>query len=346
MEKAATEWTLGELARLFNGELRGPEDHRVARPAPAASDDALGLGFATSEKYLEAGVKSGVGALLVPRECPPIPKPAIAVDDPRGTFGRFLAMNARPLPIAPGIHPTAVVDALAEVDPGASIGAYAVVERGARIGPGCRVYPFAYIGEDCVLEERVSVLPHAVLVANVHVGARSLIQPAAVLGTEGFGFVWDGTRQMKVPQVGGVTLGQDVEIGSLTAVDRATAGQTTIGDGTKLDNLIQIGHNSQVGKHTVMASFVGISGSSTIGDRVTIAGQAATSDHVNVCSDVTLGGRTGVTKDITEPGTYWGTPVRPFNDELRSIALARKIPSLFDRVKELERRLAELEKND
>jgi UDP-3-O-[3-hydroxymyristoyl] glucosamine N-acyltransferase len=343
MEKQPDFWTLGELAESFRGELRGPADLPIARPAPAQSSDPQGLAFVTSEAYLRLALESAVGALLVPRQTPAISKPAIAVDDPRTTFGRFLAMCHRPLPIAEGIHPAAIVSPEAAIDPTASIGPLAVVERGARIGPDARIYPFAYIGEDCQVGPGSVVYPHAVLYQSVRLGSRCTIHAGTVLGADGFGYVWDGERRVKIPQVGGVALGDDVEIGALTGVDRATSGDTVIGKGTKLDNLIQVGHNCEIGEHTVVAALVGISGSTTIGDRVTLGGQTATSDHVTIASDTVFGGRTGITKDVLEAGTYWGLPARPIGEAMRAMTLQNKLPSLLERIRKLEARLKALE---
>jgi len=330
-------WTLGELAQAFGGELVGPADLRVKRPVPADSEDGDGLTFAESDEYLRRAEAGGAGAVLAPRGSAPEGKPKILVDRPREAFGRFLAMNARPLPIETGIHPTAIVSPEATVPASASVGPYAVIERGAKIGENVRIYPFCYVGENCQVGDRTVLYPHVVLYQDVHVGAKAVIHAGAILGADGFGFAWDGSRHMKIPQVGGVTLSDDVEVGALTAIDRATAGNTQVGQGTKLDNLIQVGHNTRIGSHTVIASQTGISGSTTIGNRVTIAGQVATSDHVTVCDDVILGGRSGVTGNITEPGAYFGLPARPLGEAMRNLLLVTKLQDLFKRVKNLEK---------
>jgi len=341
MENQVPGWTLGELAQLLNGELRGPAELRIARPVPADGHDELGLTFAETEEFLRQAGAGGAAAVLIPKESEFASKPAIAVDRPRESFGRFLAMCARPLPINAAVHPTAIVSPEASVATTASIGPYAVIERGARIGEHVRVHAFSYVGENCQVGDGSVLFPHVVLYQDVTVGARAILHSGAVLGADGFGFVWDGQRRVKVPQVGGVSLGDDVEVGANTCVDRATMGQTTIAGGTKLDNLVQIGHNSRIGAHTVIASQTGIAGSTRIGDRVTIAGQAATSDHVSVADDVTLAGRTGVTNDIKEKGTYFGLPARPVGDAIKSMVLSTKLPELFRRLREVERKLEE-----
>lgn len=335
--------TLGEIARWVDGRLHGPEDHPVERPVPADSDDPAGLAFVSSKGFLEVFERSRAGAALVPEDLRPSSKPHIVVEDPRSAFGLVLARFDRPLPLNPGVHPAAIVSGEARVSPTAQVGPYAVVEAGAKVGPGVRVYPFAYVGEGCELGEGTVVYPHAVLYRDVQTGKRCVVHAGAVLGADGFGFVWDGQRRVKVPQVGRVVLGDEVEIGANAAVDRATAGETVIGNGSKLDNLVQIGHNVRIGEHTVAAAQVGVAGSTTIGNRVTIAGQVAFSDHVEVCDDVVLGGRSAVIQHIREPGEYLGFPARPLGEAMRALAVSAKLPELAARLRRLEERVRDLE---
>ncbi len=349
MATTTRSWTLGELAGLLGGELDGPTEHRIHRPVQAGSSDPEGITFAESAEYLARVIDTTVGAVLAPRGAPSIGIPTIQVDRPRQAFGKLLVLFDRELPIAPGVHPTAVVSDEAQISDTASIGAYAVVERGARIGSDTRVFAFAYIGDECVVGEGVTIYPHAVLYQDVVVGDRSIIHAGAVLGADGFGFVWDGpaqSKRVKVPQVGRVEIGPDVEIGALTTIDRATAGSTVIHEGAKLDNLVQIGHNCEIGEHTVIASQTAVGGSSKLGRRNEVGGQVAVSDHVSIGDDVMLAGRTGVTKDIPEPGIYWGLPAKPIVAAKRISALVSRLPEIYRYIKELERRIAALEKND
>ncbi len=343
MESAARSWTLGEIASLLNGELRGPADLRVSRPVPADSDDPEGLAFAENESYLKKAEAAAVGALLVPRSMRATEKPCIAVDDPRMTFGMILGMTARPLAIEPGVHPTAIVHPEATVAPTASVGAYTVVERGAAIGERCRVHAFCYVGENCRLGNDVLMYPHVVLVQDVEVGAKTILHGGCVLGTDGFGFVRVSGRMMKVPQVGRIALGEDVEIGALTAVDRATAGETRIGRGTKIDNLVQIAHNVNLGEDGVMAGQVGIAGSTRIGDRFVMGGQAGVGDHVTIVDDVHLSGRASVYNDLKNPGQYVGNPAVPGLRGARSALIAQQLPEMLNRIRALEKKVAELE---
>jgi UDP-3-O-[3-hydroxymyristoyl] glucosamine N-acyltransferase len=271
-------------------------------------------------------------------------KPHIQVDSPRASFAMLLALSARPLPIEQGIHSTALVSESAEVHESASIGPYVVVESGAKIEAGARVYPFCYVGEGCTVGENAILYPNVTLYQDVEVGARTIIHSSAVLGADGFGFVWDGKRRVKIPQVGRVVIGEDAEIGAATTIDRATAGETSIGRGTKLDNLVQVGHNCRIGEDGVIAGQCGISGSCVIGDRFVMGGQGALSDHATVTDDVIFAGRTATSQDITEPGAYFGVPAGPANEMLRAFVLQPKLPEMFSRLRKLERRLEELEK--
>ncbi len=345
MEKNAPPWTLGQLAQMLQGELCGPADKLIEKPVNSSSQDATGIAFAEDEDHVKKAEESGLGAVLV---APGVTtaKPSIQVASPRSSFGRLLALSVRPLPMNAGCHPTAIVDRDARVHETASIGPYAVVERGASIGQNSRIFAFSYIGEGCTVGDDCSIHPHVVLYQDVTVGNGTVIHSGTVVGADGFGYYWDGSKRVKVPQVGGVYLGDNVEIGALTAIDRATAGTTSIGDGTKIDNFCQIAHNVEIGEHTVIAAMAGISGSAKIGSRVTMAGGVDLRDHVSIVDDVVLGGRTGVAQDITKPGTYFGIPAMPMTDALRNMVIATRLPELVARLRKLERRVDSVKKGD
>jgi len=330
---------------LLKGELCGPAGLPIARPAPVDSDDPLGIAFCESESYLATAEKSGVGAILVGHDITST-KPHIKVDMPRVAFGKLLALSVRPLPIDPGIHPSAIVSPNASVHESASIGPFVVIESGASIGAGARIYSFTYVGENCSVGEDAVLYPNVTLYQDVEVGARAVIHGSAVLGSDGFGFVWDGKRRIKVPQVGRVVIGDDAEIGAATTIDRATAGETVIGRGTKLDNLIQIGHNCRIGEDGVIAGQSGISGSCVVGDRFVMAGQCGLSDHATITDDVTFGGRTATSQDILEPGAYFGAPAQPASEALRTFVLLPKLPEILARLRRLEKKLEAMEKGE
>lgn len=344
MAQQKNQWTLGELARALGGTCDGPEDLPIEGPTPAEGGEPGGIAFAENEKFLAMAEASGVGAVIVRADERPTPLPAIRVKDPRAAFGAVLAMARRPLPINKGISEKSFIDPEADVDPTASIGPFVTVERGARIGPEVQIHAGCYIGENCSVGARSVLYPNVVLYQDVSLGVQCIVHSGAVLGADGFAFVWDGQAQRKVPQVGRVEIGDRVEIGANTCVDRAMCGVTRVGEGTKIDNLVQIGHNTTVGRHTVIAAGTGISGSCKVGDRNTIAGQVAFSDHVSTCDDVILAGRTGVSNDIKKPGAYFGLPARPYQEALKAVALATKLPEMLSRIRALEAKIKELEK--
>ncbi|MCH7904167.1 MAG: UDP-3-O-(3-hydroxymyristoyl)glucosamine N-acyltransferase [Armatimonadetes bacterium] len=346
MAEAVCTWSLGQLADLVGGECRGPSDLVIERVVPAGSDDLRGLTFAESDAYLKRCLDTSVGAIIVYRDAPPFERPAIVVESPREAFGAVMFAMKQELPINDGVHETAVVSPDASIDDTASVGPYCVVERGAKIGRGVRVYPFCYVGERCEVGADCVLYPHVVLYQSVTLGSRCIVHSSAVIGADGFGFHWDGERHAKVPQVGSIVIGDDVEVGAGSCIDRATCGETRIGDGVKLDNLVQIAHNVTLGAHSVMASQVGIGGSSRLGSRVMLGGQAAVSDHIKIADGVVLGGRSGAFQDVQEPGEYFGTPVTPMLEAMRMIALQHRLPELLNRIKKLESEVAELRRSD
>jgi UDP-3-O-[3-hydroxymyristoyl] glucosamine N-acyltransferase len=331
-------WTLAELAPLLGASVGASPDFVVVRPVPCDSDDPQGLAYCAGPKYARVALRHAVGALILPPGLV-VERPCLYAENPKAAFARFLALCRRPLPLPHGVHPTAVVDPGASVEPTASIGPYVVVERGARIAAGARVFPFCYVGEDCVVGPDTVLYPHVVLYQDVHVGARCVVHAHAVLGADGFGFAWDGSRQVKIEQVGGVRIGDDVEIGAGSAVDRATSGTTRVGSGVKMDNLVQIGHNAEVGAHSLICGQAGIAGSAVLGKRVTMAGQSGVGDHVTVGDEVTLTVRAAASRDISEPVAHYGFPARP--DGLRILAAVAGLPQLRERIQRLERLLAE-----
>ncbi|MCB0826618.1 MAG: UDP-3-O-(3-hydroxymyristoyl)glucosamine N-acyltransferase [Armatimonadetes bacterium] len=346
METTIQSYTVTEIAQAIGGEVLGDGSVVISEATPAGEDCPHGITFAGDAAYLDKALKSDIGAIIAPSETTSKERPLILVPNPRAAFGMVLAMLRRPLPLNSGIHPTAVISEVAEVDPTAQIGPYVVIESGAKVGARCQIYAHSYVGQGCVLGDDCTLFPRATLYQDVHLGRGCVIHSGAVLGCDGFGFVWDGTKQVKVPQIGRVELGDFCEVGANTCIDRATCGATRLGQDTKLDNLIQVGHNVQIGEHTVIAAHVGISGSSTIGSNNTIAGQVAISDHVNIGDNVILGGRSGVISDITEPGAYLGLPAIPLQQAMRAMALQGRLPEIYQRLRQVERELAALQENE
>jgi UDP-3-O-[3-hydroxymyristoyl] glucosamine N-acyltransferase len=245
---------------------------------------------------------------------------------------------------APGVHATAVVSPEAELGPEVAVGPHCVVEAGARLGArvvlgaGCYVGRDAQIGDDTWLWPRVVVRDECVL------GARCIVHPGAVIGGDGFGFAFDQGRYHKVPQVGNVVVGDDVEIGANACIDRATTDSTRIGDGSKIDNLVQIGHNVVVGPHCIIVAQVGIAGSTELEDHVTLGGQAGLVGHIKVGAGAMVGAQSGVTKSVPAETIVTGYPAVPHTAWKRLYAFLQKLPQLFQRTRELERRVEAIER--
>jgi len=338
--------SLGVLAVRHGCELRGDPDRVVERVATLGHADGLSLTFLANSAYRGqlAGTRAGA-VILAPADAADCPVDVLVVRDPYVVYAR-VAAELHPAPATePGIHPTAAVAPDAVVPGSCQIGPGAVVGRGVVLGE--RVV----LGARTVLGERVAVgagtrfMPGVTVYPDVRIGARCTLHAGVVLGSDGFGFARerDGS-QVKVPQLGGVSVGDDVEIGANTTIDRGAIDDTVIGNGVKLDNQIQVGHNVRIGEHTVIAAQTGISGSTTIGARCTIGGKAGFAGHIVVADDVIIGGGTSVTGSIRVAGVYagGGTPADELPRWRRNMARFGQLDELAKRVRSLEKRFAGL----
>ncbi len=331
--------SLGELAAQFGCELVGDPSAEVIGVATLANAGTGQLSFFANKAYRDQLLVTGATAVVIEqRFAVDCPVAALLSDDPYLTYA-YIAGELHPQPaVAAGIHKTAHVAADAIIVASAEIAANATIEHGATVGEGAFVGAGAYIGRNCSIGAYSKVLANATLVQDVKVGERCIIHPGAVIGSDGFGNAQGGSGWVKVPQVGGVRIGDDVEIGSNTTIDRGAIDDTVIGNGARLDNLIQIAHNVQVGAHTAMAAFTGISGSTVIGERCMFAGRSGIVGHISICDDVIVGGATMITKNITEPGFYTGSfPGEKDRDWKRKVARFRRMDDLASRVTALEK---------
>ena len=274
-------------------------------------------------------------------DCPVV---ALVSRNPYADFARIAALyDARPAP-QPGVHASAVVAPDAVVEAGASIGPLCVVGARTRIGAGAELGPGCVVGDDCVVGAQSRLVARVTLVARVVLGQRVLVHPGAVLGADGFGLAMDGGRWLKVPQLGGVRIGDDCEIGANTTIDRGALGDTVLEEDVRLDNQIQIGHNCHIGAHTAMAGCVGVAGSTRIGRHCLVAGAAGISGHLVICDKVTISAMTMVTRSITEPGEYSsGLPMQDNRTWKRNIARFRHLDEI---VRKLLPRVRELDNDD
>jgi UDP-3-O-[3-hydroxymyristoyl] glucosamine N-acyltransferase len=335
--------TLRELADRLGCRLEGDGDLPISR---VASLDAAGPGditFFSNPKYAAALARTTASAVIA-ADGVPVPGAALRTPQPYAAFAMALALLHPQPPPPPGVHPTAVVDPSAIVGPDPSIGPYACVGAGAVLGARVVLRAHATVGDGAVLGDDCLLHPHVSVRERVTLGHRVVVQDHAVIGSDGFGFAPDATGMLlKVPQIGTVVVGDDVEIGASTAIDRPPIGATVIGTGTKIDNLVQVAHGVTIGRNVLLAAQVGIAGSVTIEDNVTLAGQVGVAGHITLGQGVIATAQTGIPNSVAAGEFVSGYPAIPNRDWLRSSAVFRKLPELKKRVADLERRIRELE---
>jgi UDP-3-O-[3-hydroxymyristoyl] glucosamine N-acyltransferase len=337
-----------ELADWLGAPFEGHGEKELTGAAALETAGATELAFAVSRKAEQQAESSAAGCLIVPPDYDNAAgRTLIRAAEPRTAFARAVS-RLHPAPeAAPGIHPTAVVAPDAEIGDGAGIGPMAVIGSGSRIGPGtavgahCSIGRRVSIGERCLLHARVAVYD------DVDIGDRVVLHSGCVLGADGFGFVLDGDRYHKFPQIGRVSIGDDVEIGANSCVDRAALGVTWIGEGTKLDNMVHVAHNCRIGRHVVVAAQTGFSGGVIVEDYAVIGGQVGIGDKARIESRAVLGSGCGVlTSKIVRSGqVVWGTPARPLKEYLELLANLSRLPDLRKEMAELKHRLERLEKD-
>jgi UDP-3-O-[3-hydroxymyristoyl] glucosamine N-acyltransferase len=333
--------TVGQIAHLLNGSLKGIANREIRGVASLDAAGPADLTFATDARALGQAVHSRAGCILVPQGHSLEGHTTVAVAEPKLAFIRAAAELIPPTRYLEGIHPTAVVLPGALLSEGVSAGPHCVIEAGARAGPRTRLAAGVVVGEgaeigaDCVLHPGVTIYPRA------QIGNRVILHAGVVIGGDGFGYVFAEGRHNKFPQLGGVIVEDDVEIGCNSTVDRGSLGTTVIGEGTKIDNLVQIAHNVRIGKHCVIVAQTGISGSVNVGDYAVIGGQVGIGDHVTIEEGATIASGGGVLpgKIVRRGSVIWGVPGRPLAVFKRQYAHLSRLPELARRVAELERGL-------
>lgn len=332
---------LQEIASTVDGEVQGEGDPDLTGVAPIDRAESSDLSFVATPKYLRYLGATRAGALLIAREnaeqARTADRPLVLVDDVHRALARVLsALYPEPEP-EPGVHASAVVEAGAELGRDVRVEAGALIGPAARIGDRCRIGAGSRVGPGCVLDEEVVLHPHVTLYRGVRVGARSILHSGARVGVDGFGYVVVDGRHRKVPQVGGCVIGADVEIGANTTIDRGSVGDTEIGDGAKIDNLVHVGHNVRIGPHAVIVAQVGIAGSARIGEYAVLGGQAGLAGHIEIGARAQIAGQAGVFGDVPAGETYSGYPARPHRESLRAQASLFRLPAVLKRLRALER---------
>jgi UDP-3-O-[3-hydroxymyristoyl] glucosamine N-acyltransferase len=319
-----------EIAEYLGATFDGDGERHIESVAPLESAGSHQLSFVGSRRARRDAHSSAAGCLIVtPDFGNEGGRTVIRCLDPRGAFAKIVNLLQAPPKAVPGVHPTAVIGVDCEIDETASVGAYCVLGDRVKIGAGSVLYPNVSIYRD------------------VTIGCRAVIHSGAVLGADGFGFVFENRRYEKFPQIGRVVLGDDVEIGANSTVDRAALGTTVIGDGTKIDNMVHVGHNCRIGKHVVIAAQTGMAGGTVIEDYAVIGGQVGMGDNVTIQSGAVLGSGSGVlSSKIVRGGgeVYWGTPARPLKEYLEGQANISKIPDLKRELADLKARMEALER--
>ncbi len=336
-----SELTVTEIAAMVGGEVVGDAERKISGVAPLGKAGPEQLSFVAKSKYLPYLEGSRAGVVLVARsfaESIDGPEPArILVDDPHVALTRVLTALYSDEGSTGVVHPTAVVEPEVELGDEVSVGAYAVIGKGSRIGGRTRIGVHSVIGEACVIGEDCRVDAHVTLYGGVVLGDRCIIRSGARIGGHGFGYVWMDGAHTKVPQIGGCRICDDVEIGMNVTVDRGSVGETVVGKGTKVDNLVHIGHNVNIGENVLLVAQVGISGSTDIGDGAVLAGQVGVAGHLTIGAGARIGGQAGVLRDVPAGATYSGMPARLHREVLRAQAALLRLPELARRVRGVER---------
>jgi len=337
------EKTLGELAVFLNGEMEGANPDFIVKGVNGLEEaTAEQISFAVPPNVEAAGL-SAAGALVLPKDAEFIGKPVIRVENPRAAFAKLLALFRPPEEVTRGVSEYAFIDPTATIGKDVAVLPFAYVGGGAVIGDGTVIYPHVYvgrhvkIGENCVLYSCVTVREGCII------GNRTILQAGAVIGGDGFGYITENGKHSKVLQVGNVVIGDDVEIGNNTCIDRATVESTIIGSGTKIDNLVHLGHNDILGENCMVVAQVGLSGSTTVGNNVTFAGQVGSVGHIHIGNNCVFAARSGITNNIPDDSICAGFPARPHRDWLKQEVQLRRIGTINNRLKALEKLVASLQ---
>ncbi len=335
-----------ELAEFLGATFEGEGEREISAGAALETAGISELAFVAGRKAAAQASSSAAGCLVVPAEYDNTAgRTVIRVPEPRTAFARALSRLHPPPTPRPGVHPTAVVGEGVTLGEGVAVGPHASIGEGSRIGAGSIVGAGAHIGRRVSIGEGSMLYANVIIYDDVDIGKRAILHAGCVLGADGFGFVRAGGRYEKFPQIGRVTIGDDVEIGANSCVDRAALGVTWIGDGTKLDNMVHVGHNCRIGRHVVVAAQTGFSGGVVVEDYAVIGGQVGIGDKARIESGAVLGSGCGVlTSKIVHAGqAMWGTPARPLKEHLEQLANLARLPEMRHELAALRERLARLE---
>ena len=344
MSAERRQFTVADLAAHVGGRVIGDDQVVITSIASLESAGDGTIGYVEDEKLFTVAKSSHASCVIAPEGADLQSDAVIEVKQPKLAFSLIAELLHPPRQREPSIHPTAVVDSRADIALTAYVGPHACIAEGARIGPGTRIEAGVVVSENVTIGGDCVLHPLVVLYEGVSLGDRVILHTGVCIGADGFGYVRGDMSYHKFPQIGTVVIEDDVEIGAQTCVDRAALGRTRIGRGTKLDNLIHVGHNCDIGERVVIAAQTGISGSVTIEDDCVIGGQVGFGDHIRVQAGAVIGSKAGVLPGkIVRPGVWWGIPIQPLDDYKRLNAHLNRLPELRHELKDLRQRIAELE---
>jgi UDP-3-O-[3-hydroxymyristoyl] glucosamine N-acyltransferase len=332
-------YTTEEIAKLIGGEVVGDGKAVLKNFAMIETAQPGDLTFAENEEFFSRAEQSAASAIITDKRFSSDKKTLIQVPNTRVAFAKALALFFPDRKFPAGIHPTAVVAATAKIDASAHVGPHCVVGERVSIGARSVLQAGNYVGDDAKLGEDVNLFPNVTVYARGDIRNRVRIHANSVIGSDGYGYVQDGPVHLKVPQIGNVIIHDDVEIGAGVAIDRGALGPTVIGRGTKIDNLVHMAHNVQVGEGCLLLGQVGIAGSTTLGNYVVMAGQVGIGGHLKIGNQVIIGAKSGVMHDIPDGEKWMWLPARPDRDAKRQIIALQRLPELLKRVAELEKKL-------
>ncbi len=333
--------TIKELAEFLGCATEGDGDAHVSGVASPASARAEELIYVDSPRHLDRATASAAKCVVIEPGLSLPGKILLRAANPKLAFARAAEWLIPAAPIATGIHPTAVIAPSAQIAPGVAVGPYAVIEEDVHVGAGTEIGPYCFLGRGSRIGVDCRLYPRVTLYAGARLANRVILHSGAVIGADGFGYVAEGGKRKKFPQVGSVEIHDDVEIGANATIDRGSLDRTEIGPGTKLDNMVHVAHNVTIGENTVIAAQTGISGSSIIGKNVAIGGQVGIADHCEIEDNAIVGAQAGVPtgKTVRSGQMVWGTPARPIEKFKEIYAEYSRLPALAERVKKLEGRV-------
>ena len=332
-------FTTAEIAKRLAGEVLGDATATLTGFATADKAAPGDLTFAETEEYFTAAENSAATAIIAEKKYTSSRKTVIHVANGRIAFAKALELFFPEPALPAGIHPSAVIAASAQIDPTAHIGPHCTIGERVRIGARCALLSGNYIGDDSALDDDTKLFSNVTIYPRSQIGKRVRIHANSVIGADGFGYVFDAGIHRKVTQVGTTVIGDDVEIGAGVAIDRGALAATSIGKGTKIDNLVHIAHNVEIGDHCLLCGQVGIAGSAKLGNYVVLAGQVGIAGHLKIGNQVTVGSKSGVMHNIPDGETWLGAPAQPDRQAKRIVIAMQRLPDLFKKVAEWERKL-------